>query len=329
MVLPPLAPDRARRIAAGFGGAHILVVGDAMLDRFIVGRVTRISPEAPVPVVVFDHEMHRIGGAANVAHNITALGGLATLVAVTGQDDAATALAAACHEAGISPSFVGDPSRPTTTKVRIVTERHQQVARIDYEAEAEVAGDLEQRLIVTMMQLASGMSAVVVSDYLKGTVTKRLVRAAIEAAAARGIPVLVDPKIPHVDYYAGATVITPNHHEAESATLMRVRTAEEALDAARAFRTRAGCDTVLMTRGDQGMCLLGRDVEGDLPAAAREVADVTGAGDTVVATMALALSAGATLAEAARLANEAAGISVGKFGPAIVTQAELLAAFGG
>ena len=329
MVLPPLAPDRARRIAAGFGGAHVLVVGDAMLDRFIVGRVTRISPEAPVPVVVFDHEMHRIGGAANVAHNITALGGLATLVAVTGQDDAATALAAACHEAGISPSFVGDPSRPTTTKVRIVTERHQQVARIDYEAEAEVAGDLEQRLIVTLMQLASGMSAIVVSDYLKGTVTKRLVRAAIEAAAARGIPVLVDPKIPHVDYYAGATVITPNHHEAESATLMRVRTAEEALDAARAFRTRAGCDAVLMTRGDQGMCLLGGDVEGDLPAAAREVADVTGAGDTVVATMALALSAGATLAEAARLANEAAGISVGKFGPAIVTQAELLAAFGG
>src|SRR5690349_8812769 len=108
MVLPPLAPDRARRIAAGFGGAHVLVIGDAMLDRFIVGRVTRISPEAPVPVVVFDHEMHRIGGAANVAHNITALGGLATLVTVTGQDDAATALAAASHEAGISPSFVGD-----------------------------------------------------------------------------------------------------------------------------------------------------------------------------------------------------------------------------
>ncbi|MEQ1573165.1 MAG: PfkB family carbohydrate kinase [Vicinamibacterales bacterium] len=336
MRLPPLAPDRARRIAAGFGGAHVIVLGDAMLDRFIVGRVTRISPEAPVPVVAFDHETHRIGGAANVAHNITALGGHATLVAATGQDDAATTLAVACREAGISPAFVGDATRPTTTKVRVVTERNQQVARIDYEVESEVSGDVEQRLILLLQQLAPSASAIVVSDYLKGSVTRRLVRAAVDAAATHRIPVLVDPKIPHVDYYAGATLVTPNHHEAEGATLMRVRTPDEARHAARAFRDRAACEAVLMTRGDQGMWLLdpareGREagaVEGHLPAVRREVADVTGAGDTVIATMALALSAGATLAEAACLANEAAGISVGRFGPSTVSQAELMAAFG-
>ncbi len=325
-LLPPIGPDRRRRIASAFAGAHILVVGDAMLDRFIVGRVTRISPEAPVPVVTFDHETHRIGGAANVAHNVTALGGQATLIAVTGQDDTAATLARACREAGISPSLVGDATRPTTTKVRIVTERKHQVARIDYEADAEIAGSIEDRVVSAVQQQAAHASAIVISDYLKGSITRRVVQAAIAAGAARAIPVLVDPKIPHLEYYAGAGVVTPNNHEAEIATHMRVRTDEEARAAARVFRERAGCDAVLMTRGDQGMWLLGDDVEGQLPAVAREVADVTGAGDTVIATMALSLAAGATLAEAARLANEAAGISVGKFGPAVVTPGELLAA---
>src|SRR5262245_50588764 len=138
MLLPLLGPDRARQITASFTGARVMVVGDAMLDRFVVGRVTRISPEAPVPVVTFDHELHRIGGSANVANNIAALGGSATLVAVTGTDDAAATLTRACREAGIAPALVGDASRPTTTKVRIVTERNQQVARIDYEADTEI-----------------------------------------------------------------------------------------------------------------------------------------------------------------------------------------------
>jgi D-glycero-beta-D-manno-heptose-7-phosphate kinase len=327
-LLPSIAPERARQITSAFAGAQILVIGDAMVDRFIAGRVTRLSPEAPVPVVAFDHETHRIGGAANVAHNVTSLGGQATLVAVTGQDEGAAALSKACHEAGISPSLVGDPSRPTTTKVRIVTERKHQVARIDYEVDTEIAGDIEDRIVLALQQLGADASAIVISDYLKGSITRRVMRAAIAAAAARRVPVLVDPKIPHLDYYAGVTVVTPNHHEAEVATHMRVRTDEEARDAARVFRDRAGCEAVLMTRGDQGMWLLGATEEGQLPAAAREVADVTGAGDTVIATVALALACGATLAEAARLANEAAGISVGKFGPSVVTPGELLAVFG-
>lgn len=323
-MLPPIAADRARAITNGMARTHVLVVGDAMLDKFIAGRVTRISPEAPVPVVMFDHESYRIGGAANVAHNVTALGGRATLVAVAGRDDTAAMLAQACREAGISPALVGDPGRPTTTKVRIVTERNQQVARVDYESDAEIAGEIEQRVVSAVQQHASDASAIVISDYLKGCVTARVMRAAVEAGRERNIPVLVDPKIPHIDYYAGATVITPNHHEAEIAANMRVRTDEDARSAARVFRERAACGAVLMTRGDQGMWLLGSDVEGSLPAAAREVADVTGAGDTVIATMALALAANATLTEAARLANEAAGIAVARFGPAVVTPAELL-----
>jgi D-beta-D-heptose 7-phosphate kinase/D-beta-D-heptose 1-phosphate adenosyltransferase len=326
MLLPPLDPERGRRLASRFAGAHVLVVGDAMLDKFIAGRVTRISPEAPVPVVAFDYETYRIGGAANVAHNITALGGQATLVAVTGADDSAARLARSCHEAGISPSFVSDAARPTTTKVRIVTERKHQVARIDYEADGEIQGDIEDRIVAAVQQHATQAAAIVVSDYLKGTITRRVMKTIVAAAAERGVPVLVDPKIPHLDYYLGASVVTPNHHEAETATHMRVRNDDDARESARVFRARAGCDAVLMTRGDQGMWLLGADAEGQLPAVAREVADVTGAGDTVIATMALALAAGGTLTEAARLANEAAGISVAKFGPAVVTPAELLAA---
>src|SRR5687768_3980876 len=300
MLLPPVAPDRARRITGAFSGAHVLVVGDAMLDKFIVGRVTRISPEAPVPVVAFDHEMFRIGGAANVAHNITALGGQTTLVAVTGMDDGAETLAQACREAGIAPSLVGDHGRPTTTKVRIVTDRNQQVARIDYEADIDIAEDVEQRVVAEIHKHAARASAIVLSDYLKGCVTRNVVQAAVSAGAATGVPVLVDPKIPHVDYYAGTTVVTPNHQEAEIAANMRVRSEDEARAAARLFRDRAQCRSVLMTRGDQGMWLLA-DVEGHLPATAREVADVTGAGDTVIATLALALASGATMAEAARL----------------------------
>ncbi|HLG58212.1 MAG TPA: PfkB family carbohydrate kinase [Vicinamibacterales bacterium] len=328
MLLPAVTPDRARRITAAAGGVHVLIIGDAMLDKFIVGRVTRISPEAPVPVVAFDHEMSRMGGAANVANNIAALGSQATLVAVTGLDEAAATLALACREAGIAPSLVGDASRPTTTKMRIVTDRNQQVARIDYEADVEIVGDVEQRVIAEIEKHAPRASAIIVSDYLKGCVTRKVMQAALRAAGP-GVPVLVDPKIPHIEYYAGTTVVTPNHHEAEVASHMRVRSEDEARRAARRFRDRAGCTNVLMTRGDQGMWLLSQDSEGYLPSAAREVADVTGAGDTVIATMAVMLTAGATMTEAACLANQAAGLSVGKFGPATVSVVELLRAGSG
>src|SRR5437870_4428987 len=173
MQLPPLAPERASRLVSGFPSAHVLVIGDAMLDTFIVGRVTRISPEAPVPVVAFDHETHRVGGAANVAHNITALGGHATLIGVTGQDDNSKTLMQGCRDAGIEAGFIAtDSDRVTTTKVRIVTERNQQVARVDYENDAEISGEIEHGILQAVEKYGAESAAIVVSDYLKGCVTR-------------------------------------------------------------------------------------------------------------------------------------------------------------
>jgi rfaE bifunctional protein kinase chain/domain len=326
MLLPALAPERARAIISRAGGVNVLVIGDAMVDKFIVGRVTRISPEAPVPVVAFDHDMSRMGGAANVASNVVALGGQATLVAVTGRDDAAATLVQACREAGIAPSFVGDGSRRTTTKMRVVTDRNQQVARIDYESDSDIDAEIEDRIIAEIAKHAPRCSAIIVSDYMKGCVTRRVMQTVVSVGAERGTPVLVDPKIPHLDFYRGATIVTPNHHEAEAATHRRVRSEDDARDAARVFRERTGCRDVLMTRGDQGIWLLSSGLEGYLPAAAREVADVTGAGDTVIAALAVAISSGASVTEAACIANEAAGIVVAKFGPATASTTELLAA---
>jgi rfaE bifunctional protein kinase chain/domain len=324
--LPPLARDRARAIADAFSSASVLVVGDVMIDQFVIGQVTRISPEAPVPIVKFDREENRIGGAANVAHNIVGLGARAEVVGLVGDDGDARMLREALTAQGVgSTGLVTDAGRPTTRKVRVVTDRHQQVARIDYERDEEARDDVEGRLVAEVRTRAAGAQAIVVSDYLKGAVTAKVVAAAVEAGRTCGLPVLVDPKIPHIAYYAGATLVTPNHHEAEVATHRLIRTDQDAAAAAHAFRERAGCLGTLITRGEHGMWLLDGTTEGALAATAREVADVTGAGDTVIATLALALAVGATNAEAAALANHAAGVVVGKFGPATVSVAELLA----
>jgi D-beta-D-heptose 7-phosphate kinase/D-beta-D-heptose 1-phosphate adenosyltransferase len=324
--LSGLTRDRSRAIASAFSSARVLVVGDVMLDQFLVGRVSRISPEAPVPIVRFEREENRIGGAANVANNIAALGAATDIVGLVGDDEQAQALrdALTARRVGVA-GLVVDRERPTTRKVRVVTDRHQQVARVDYERDDEASDAAESQLIARARELAEGAGAIVVSDYLKGAITGRLVEELVSVAATRGVPLLVDPKIPHIGYYKGATLVTPNHHEAEIATHMRIRSDAEAREAARAFRERAGCAGVLITRGEHGMWLLDPNVEGALPATAREVADVTGAGDTVIATLALALAAGATSAEAASLSNVAAGIVVGKFGPATVAVDELLA----
>jgi D-beta-D-heptose 7-phosphate kinase/D-beta-D-heptose 1-phosphate adenosyltransferase len=217
--------------------------------------------------------------------------------------------------------------RPTVEKVRVVTERNQQVARIDYEDDSDVDEAVAADLAARIQALGARVGAALVSDYLKGTITRTVMQPLI-AMKANGVPLLVDPKIPHLDAYASATLVTPNHVEAETATHRRIRTDDDARIAAVEFRQRAGCDAVLITRGEQGMWLSSADGEGAIPAQAREVSDVTGAGDTVVATLAAALAAGATLTEAAVLANIAAGVVVAKFGPATVTADELLAAHG-
>jgi len=305
-------------------GRSVLVIGDLMIDQFVIGTVDRISPEAPVPIVRFDHETWRLGGAANVAHNIVALGGHAETVGVIGGDaDGARLLEDLSRRSIGTAGIVSDAARCTTRKVRVVTNRNQQVARIDYESDAEVAADVESTVARKVGELAANAHAIVISDYLKGAVSRQVAAAAVEASGRHGIPLLVDPKVPHIEYYAGATVITPNHHEAEAVTHMRIRTSRDAGEAARRFRERAGCESVLITRGEHGMWLLAPDGETELPAEAREVADVTGAGDTVISALALACAAGATLADAAQLANRAAGIVVGKFVPATVTVEEL------
>ena len=324
MPLPPLSVERASDLIARFEGVRVLVVGDVMLDRFLVGRVTRISPEAPVPVVRFQSEHVRAGGAANVAHNLGALGARTSLVGIVGDDAAADRLRDQLAAARVAvDGLVVDASRPTTEKVRVVTERNQQVARIDYEGDADAAGDVESRIVARVRAASAGAGSILASDYLKGAITRPVIEAALASRTARA-PLIVDPKVPHLACYAGATLVTPNHHEAETATHIRIRNDDDAHAAARAFRRAAQCEAVLITRGEQGMWLSDATAEGSIDAIAREVADVTGAGDTVVATLALAMAAGASVAEAAVLANHAAGIVVGRFGPATVTREELL-----
>jgi rfaE bifunctional protein kinase chain/domain len=321
------APTELAALLDRTRGRSVLIVGDLMLDHFVIGRVDRISPEAPVPVVQFDHESFCLGGAANVAHNVAALGGSVEIAGLVGNDAEGTRLLADLRRVGVgTSSVIADRDRCTTRKLRVVTSRNQQVARIDYESDRPVAGDLEAALVKKIRDAAARADVILVSDYQKGAITEATAQAAIGAATARNVMSLIDPKVPHIGYYAGASLITPNHHEAEAVTLLRIRNSTEARAAAHQFRERARCESVLITRGEHGMWLLGADGEFDLPADTREVSDVTGAGDTVIATMALGLAAGGSLRDAARLANRAAGLAVARFGPVAITAEELAAA---
>ncbi|MFN2578778.1 MAG: D-glycero-beta-D-manno-heptose-7-phosphate kinase [Pyrinomonadaceae bacterium] len=308
---------------------RIVIVGDVMLDEFIWGDVTRISPEAPVPVVNIQRESTRLGGAANVLANVTALGARATVVGVVGDDSAAQKLRSALNDNGgiaTDETLVCDDNRPTTIKTRIIA-RQQMIVRADREHRGQVNGQIEARIIRAVKDALENASALVISDYDKGVVTPRML-SEILPLAHRRVPVLVDPKMRNFDAYRPATLVTPNHHEA-----LRLTNSEEDSDeglhaAAQKIRARLGCDAVLVTRGDRGMML----VEGDrdpvfVETAAREVFDVTGAGDTVIATLAAAIAAGASMTEAAVLANHAAGIVVGKLGTATAAAKEVLGSF--
>ena len=321
--------SRLHALVEGLHDRRIAVIGDVMLDHFLIGHVDRISPEAPVPVVSFDREEFRLGGAANVAHNIARMGGRVTLVGLVGHDDAAAELRRTLEAGGLEPSALVADARPTTRKVRIVTSRNQQVARLDYERDGEPDGPALSALCRQVTAAADWAETVVLSDYRKGVVSSAVIDAAVTAARTRGVPLLVDPKVPRADRYRGATLVTPNHHEAELMTGVSIRTTDDARAAARDIHERSGAN-VLITWGENGMWLLDATrqpwVEEALPAAAREVADVTGAGDTVIALLALCLAAGASLADAARVANVAASLVVARFGPAVVDPAELAAA---
>lgn len=325
----PLSRERARTLVDAFTGRHVVVVGDVMVDEFLFGRVQRLSPEAPVPIVEHTHDEHRPGGAANVAMNLAALGASVTLVGVVGDDDAATRLRTHLSAAGVHTSLVTDPARCTTRKLRIVTQRQQQVARVDFERDDDIAGPVAAAVADAVRTAGQGADAVLVSDYLKGCITAETMTAVRECARQRHTPVLVDPKIPHLELYRGVTVVTPNQVEAETATHSRIRTDDEARDAARKLREQLQCASVVVTRGERGMWVLDGTstppVEANFASTAVEVADVTGAGDTVIGTLALALAARASLSEAAQLAAVAAGIAVSHFGVVAVTREELRA----
>jgi D-beta-D-heptose 7-phosphate kinase/D-beta-D-heptose 1-phosphate adenosyltransferase len=318
-------------LAGRFSGHRITVVGDVMLDHFVVGQVDRISPEAPVPVVRFSRDEFRLGGAANVAHNVATLGGRARLVGLVGNDATAEQLREELAAAGLEGMhLVADDSRPTTRKVRVVTQRNQQVARVDYESNGPAGSAALDKLIAAVTSAVGDSDAIVLSDYRKGVIVPAVIEATIAMAARAGVPVLVDPKVPQAERYKGATLITPNHHEAELMTQTTIQDIDDAARAAKALHERTGA-SVIITWGEHGMYVFDRttpDTTASIPAATREVADVTGAGDTVIAVLALGLASGAPLGDAARLANLAAGLVVGRFGPAAVSAVDLTRAAG-
>jgi len=323
----PLSAGRAAAILRRARDRRILVVGDVMLDEFVWGRVSRVSPEAPVPVVEVSHQTFHLGGAANVAANVRALGGAATVAGVVGQDLAGSRVREELSEAGIEASLAAsDTGRPTTLKTRIIA-HSQQVVRADRERSDDIPRALEDDLLARVGKALPGTGAVVLSDYQKGVVTPRLARAVFLAARRRGIPVLVDPKVRHFGLYRGAWLVTPNQLEAEQASGLRIRSPQDLAAAAARLLAQLRSEAVLITRGEHGMSLFraGRRAV-HIPAAAREVYDVTGAGDTVIATLALAVAARASLDQAAQLANAAAGVVVAKIGTAIASPEEVVAA---
>jgi D-beta-D-heptose 7-phosphate kinase/D-beta-D-heptose 1-phosphate adenosyltransferase len=318
--------SRASQIIAAFSGKPILIVGDIMLDEFIWGRVGRISPEAPVPVVEVIQETYRLGGSANVAANISALQGVPVPIGIVGEDSAASIIERLLRESQIETAGLFRADRPTTLKTRIIA-HSQQVVRTDRESRKPVAPDLIRNLAAAFLQYLPQAAGVVVSDYDKGVIHRDLLSVILPAARAAGVAVYLDPKVHHADYYRPVTLITPNQHEAELLTGTKIDSASALEEAGGKLIQRFECEYALITRGEEGMSLFNRTGSQHLPAFAREVFDVTGAGDTVIATLALAHAGGATMEESAILANHAAGIVVGKVGTATVSPAELLAVF--
>jgi rfaE bifunctional protein kinase chain/domain len=324
----PIPRDRIAMLTDRAPGRRIVVVGDVMLDRYLIGETERLSPEAPVPVVTVRQTRAALGGAANVAANVAAIGAACTLLGVVGDDPHGAAVRAELGAAGLDQArLLTLAGRPTTTKTRVIA-RNQQVVRIDEEVDALLAGPDLERLQAMVLQTLDGADALLLEDYNKGALAPDLIRAVIRAARTRGIPVVVDPKFRQFFDYAGATVFKPNRRELEAALgagvdLTRREQLAEVLPGA---LTRLQVDNLLLTLGAEGMVLVTQDgAVTHIPGLTRQVYDVSGAGDTVTAWVGTMLAVGATIREAAELANYAAGIEVSKLGVATVTPEEVLA----
>src|SRR3954453_13831883 len=303
----------------------VLCVGDLMLDEFVYGEVSRISPEAPAAVIAVQRSETNVGGAGNVARNIASLGAHCIFVGLVGEDEAGAKLKAAlARETLVESILVCDSERPTTRKVRFVSEHFStHMLRADWEMAAPAAAEIEQKLIEAILPLLPRVDIVLLSDYAKGTLTARVIRNVIDGARKFGKPVIVDPKSANLAIYRGATLIKPNRKEFAEATRTSIDS-DDIADAARDAMQLADCEAILVTQSERGMTLVPRAGEAiHVPAHPVKVRDGSGAGDTVAAALAVVMAAGADWETSLRMANAAAAVTVGKNGTAIVTLAEL------
>jgi D-glycero-beta-D-manno-heptose-7-phosphate kinase len=317
--------QRIDNIFSGLGGNSIIILGDLMMDRYMWGEVHRISPEAPVPVVEVKNETILLGGAANVAMNVHAIGDLPYLVGVIGNDMRSETFNILLGDNGLtSEGIVMDNDRPTTIKTRIIA-HNQQVVRADHESIDEISADIEKEILDKIKSKIESAKGLIISDYGKGVITKSLLEKVISLCRKKDVFVAVDPKDVHFKSYKKVSVITPNHHEAGFAYGKRIRNEEELKEVGWGLLKILDAESILITRGPEGMALFEKGERLTfLPAAARKVYDVTGAGDTVISTFTSAVAAGANLPEAAYISNQAAGIVVAEIGTAQVSKDALL-----
>ena len=317
-------------ILKGFSRVKLLVVGDIMMDRFVSGKVSRISPEAPVPVVIVEKEEFNLGGAANVAHNIRSLGGVVSLCGILGKDENGRKLYKKIAEKEIQTHGIFfEPGRQTTVKTRIIAHHphHQQLVRVDRETTDHPKVSTSKVLLGFLTEGINDFDGIVISDYGKGLLTRNLIQTIIKRAKKSKKFVMVDPKVKNFFFYKGATVITPNTQEASEASRTSYTDQSSVEEMGKKLLKRLSCKALVITQGEKGMTIFERHQKPyRVPTVAKEVYDVTGAGDTVIGTMALALGTGprVNVKDAASLANYAAGVVVGKVGTAIVNREELL-----
>jgi rfaE bifunctional protein kinase chain/domain len=316
---------RYQKIISDFKKANVLVVGDLILDQFIWGDVSRISPEAPVPVVWVKKESYMPGGASNVANNLRSLGANVHLVGVIGDDANGAILRGELDQKGICTAGIAtDESRPTILKTRVVAQ-HQQVVRIDKEKSERLSDNLIRRMVSYIESVMKKMDAIIIEDYGKGIITPALLSKIVPLARRSNKIISVDPKEEHFAYYKGISVITPNNHEASRAVGFEIKDEETLKRAGKKLLDKVGCKIVLLTMGENGMAVFQKNKPmKHIPTVAQEVFDVSGAGDTVIASYTLSLASGADPVGAAYIANYAGGIVVGKVGIAVVTPEELV-----
>ncbi len=314
-------PKKAKGIIKEFEKLKVLVIGDVMLDRYIFGKVSRISPEAPVPVLEIAKEEIKGGGAANVFLNLKALGCDASLLSVIGEDAEGKILRETLGEKGVY--LISDPSRPTTVKARIVAHQ-QQIVRMDRELTSKISEKITEKMINSVN--FNNYDGIIVSDYNKGVVTGKLIKE-IFKLKDKNTKIFVDPKVENISLYKNITLISPNHGEAERITGIKMRKDEDFVEGAKKIKKLLKCKFVVITRGEEGMTFLDEDNKaGHLPTRAREVYDVTGAGDTVISILALSILSNAGINEACELANYGASVAVSKLGTTAVSSSEIISA---